>query len=100
MARNPRKPAKTSRKPNGINPATGLPWRFRAPREMRVVSALKVRSKKRNESAKRPKPRTVPQIRLSGAWLERVGFARGTRFLVLADVRDQILLTLLDPSVA
>ena len=73
------------------NPATGLPWRFRAPREMRVVSSAKSRTADRKSKSR------IPQIRLSGAWLERLGFARGTRFLVLADVRNQILLAILDP---
>jgi hypothetical protein len=86
-----RKPTRTS---NGINPATGLPWRFRAPREMRTVSTTAQRSR---SQAKASKPRRVPQIRLTGAWLQRIGFAPGTRFLVLADVPNQILLALANP---
>jgi hypothetical protein len=27
----------------------------------------------------------VPEIRLSGAWLERVGFQKGRRYLISAD---------------
>jgi hypothetical protein len=74
----------------GINPATGLPWRFRAPRELRVVSSTKSRTSHRNSKCR------ISQIRLSGVWLERVGFKRGARFLVLADSRNQILLAIVD----
>ena len=70
-----------------INPATGLPWRFLAPREMRVVSATRVRTSARE--------RIVPQIRLRGAWLAQLGFRQGTRFLVIADTPKQITLTIL-----
>jgi hypothetical protein len=33
----------------------------------------------------RTTPRYVPQIRLSGAWLERVGFPKGRRYLISVD---------------
>jgi hypothetical protein len=85
---------KATRKLNRINPATGLPWRFRAPHETRVVSSTPQRSISRS---KEPKATRVPKICLSGAWLERIGFASGTRFIVLADVPNQILLALADP---
>jgi hypothetical protein len=78
--------ARKTRKSNEINPAKGLPRRFRAPREERVVSSMKLE-----------RGRRVPRICLSGAWLERVGFRRGVEFLVLADVPNQILLALTDP---
>jgi hypothetical protein len=78
-------PRKT-RKSNDINPATDLTARFHAPRELRAVSATSRLGKRR-----------VPSIRLSGAWLERVGFRRGVEYLVLADVPNQILLVLTDP---
>ena len=79
---------KTPPASNGINPATGLPWRIRAPREMRVVSSSM------QQSGQRVAKRGVPQIRLRGAWLERIGFARGARFLVLVEP-GQILLALI-----
>jgi hypothetical protein len=93
MARKPRKP---SRKSNLSKlPPDIFPPRFRAPREMRVVSTTTVREQDADKP-NRAKVRRVPQIRLSGAWLEHVGFTRGTRFLVLADVPNQILLALVD----
>jgi len=81
MARKSRRPKKSDGTSSGINPVTGLPWRSRAPREMRVVSAITT-----------PDARRVPQVRLSGTWLECLGFAPGTRFLVLVDMSNQILL--------
>lgn len=72
---------------NQINPATGLPWRLRAPREMRVVSSSM------QQSGEGVAKRSVAQIRLSGAWLERIGFVRGAQFLVLIDGPGQIVLT-------
>jgi hypothetical protein len=69
--------ARKGRKSNDINPATGLPWRLHAPRETRVVAA-------------------GPKIRLSGAWLERIGFSEGRSFLVLPDTTGVIVLALLD----
>jgi hypothetical protein len=71
----------------GVNPATGLPWRFRVPRELRVVTAARVRTKARNQ--------IVPQIRLRGTWLAQLGFKRGATFLVLADTPKQLTLTIL-----
>jgi hypothetical protein len=81
---------KKSHASNRINPATGLPWRFRVPREMRVVSASRVSTKSPTARAK-----TVPQIRLRGAWLAQLGFRQGACFLVLADTPRQIILTIL-----
>ena len=66
--------------------AADRPTRFRAPRELRSVSTMTAADKRR-----------VPSIRLSGAWLERVGFRRGVDYLVLADVPNQILLVLTEP---
>lgn len=70
--------AQRSRSPN---PATGLPTRLRVPREMRSVTSS----------------RGMPLIKLSGAWLERLGFSCGSRFLVIADDSNQILLARIDP---
>jgi hypothetical protein len=67
--------------------ATNLTPRFRAPRELRAVSTKVKQSSRRTR---------VAQICLSGSWLERLGFTPGTRFLVLADVPNQILLALID----
>lgn len=92
MPRKSRPSHSRSRGSRGINPATGLPWRFRAPREMRVVSAIRVRTKARGA-----REQIVPQIRLSGAWLAKIGFKRGATFLVLADSSKQIILTIITP---
>lgn len=86
----PRKSGPSRAKPRvrrGINPATGLPWRFRVPREMRVVTASRVGTKTQCAGEQ-----VVPQIRLRGAWLARLGFRRGVRFIVLADSPRQIVL--------
>jgi hypothetical protein len=90
-----RKPRPSRSKPHemrDIDPATGLPWRFRVPREMRVVSASRVRT-----SARGTREHIVPQIRLRGAWLAQLGFTQGACFLVLADTPKQIILTILNP---
>lgn len=97
MARNLRKMRKNVVKWKGVNSATGLPWRFRAPREMRIVSSITVGRNRANNSRVGAVRERVPQIRLSGTWLECVGFERGSRFLVLADVPNQILLVLTEP---
>jgi hypothetical protein len=94
MSRKPRKPGRESNVSK--LPPDIFPPRFRAPREMRVVSATTIAPPDSCKS-KRTERHVVPQIRLSGAWLERVGFKRGTRFLILADVPNQILLALIDP---
>jgi len=94
MTRKPRKPLRalgSSELPPRI-----LQPRFRAPREVRVVSAARRRERDPATKSKRTRGRLVPRITLSGAWLERIGFTRGTRFLVLADVHNQILLALVD----
>ena len=87
MPRKSRPSQSTSRAKRGVNPATGLPWRFRVPREMRIVTASRVRTKARGA-----REQIVPQIRLRGAWLARLGFRQGVRFLVLADSPRQIVL--------
>ena len=78
--------ARKTRKSTDINSGTGLPRRLHAPRELRAVGAVTTANH-----------RYVPSIRLSGAWLERVGFRRGVEYLVVADVPNQILLVLTEP---
>jgi hypothetical protein len=72
--------ARKTRKSTEINPATGLPPRLRAPREIRVVSAS---------------DGCIPSIRLSGSWLDRIGFSVGSKFLVLPDVSGVVVLAVL-----
>jgi hypothetical protein len=42
---------------------------------------LRARSGDRREATRRE----VPEIRLSGAWLERIGFPKGRRYLISVD---------------
>ena len=83
MARKPlsrtRAPARTKRPPIAA-PST----RIRLPRSWRVVTSRKLRASDA-DLARRGSRREVPEIRLSGAWLERVGFPKGRRYLISAD---------------
>lgn len=81
---------RTSASPSSERAST----RFRAPRETRVVSSTPSKS---SVPSQRRTAKRIPQIRLSGAWLERIGFAPGVEYLVLADVPNQILLALARP---
>jgi hypothetical protein len=92
MPRKSRPSHSTPRGARDINPTTGLPPGFCVPREMRIVSASRVRTKARGA-----RERIIPQIRLSGTWLAQLGFKRGVSFLVLADTPKQIILTILTP---
>lgn len=93
MARKTRKQTRGSASANLPTPI--FPPRFRAPRELRTVSTTTAGDRNLGQPRRRDQ-RLLPQIRLSGAWLERVGFARGRRFIVLADVPNQIVLALVD----
>ena len=83
MSRKPRKAARESHASK--LPPEIFPPRFRAPREMRVVSSIRTRAGLR-----------VPCIEISGRWLARRGFSAGTPFLLLADDLNQIVLVRLD----
>jgi hypothetical protein len=72
--------ARKTRKSTDINPATDSLRRLRAPREERVVSSRNAR---------------IPSIRLSGSWLERIGFSVGSKFLVLPDATGVVVLAVL-----
>jgi hypothetical protein len=54
------------------------------PRTWRVVTSRALRPRVSDASA-RARKRDVPEIRLSGAWLARVGFPKGRRYLISAD---------------
>ena len=75
----PRAPARAKRPP--IAPAS---TRLRLPDSWRVVTARKLRATDADLASPTPR-REVPEIRLSGAWLERVGFPKGRRYLISAD---------------
>jgi hypothetical protein len=44
-----------------------------------------VTARKLRETASDRTTREVPEIRLSGAWLEAIGFAKGRRYLISVD---------------
>jgi hypothetical protein len=76
----PRAPARTKRPPIAATVTT----RLHLPRSSRVVTARKLRASDA-DLARRGERREVPEIRLSGAWLERIGFPKGRRYLISAD---------------
>lgn len=76
----PRAPARAKRPP--IAPASST--RLHLPRSWRVVTARKLRATDADLARRAPR-REVPEIRLSGTWLERVGFPKGRRYLISAD---------------
>ena len=73
-------PARTKRPPI-VAPVT---TRLHLPRTWRNVTARKLRASEADRT-QRGARREVPEIRLSGAWLERVGFPKGRRYLISAD---------------
>ena len=76
----PRAPARAKRPP--LTPVSST--RLHLPRSWRVVTARKLRANDADLARRTPR-REVPEIRLSGAWLERVGFPKGRRYLISAD---------------
>jgi len=81
MARKPRKPARASRRTQ--RPSTTPATRIRLPSSWRFVTTRLLRPRKGERS--RTARREVPEIRLSGAWLGRVGFPKGAEYLISAD---------------
>lgn len=67
--------------PSIAEPAT---TRLHLPRSWRVVTSRKLRASDADLARGRAR-REVPEIRLSGAWLERIGFPKGRRYLISAD---------------
>jgi hypothetical protein len=57
---------------------------LRLPRSWRSVTARKLRASETEQQHRSPR-REVPEIRLSGAWLERIGFPKGRRYLISVD---------------
>ena len=76
----PRAPARAKRPPIARTSST----RLHLPDSWRVVTARKLRATDADLASPTPR-REVPEIRLSGAWLERVGFPKGRRYLISAD---------------
>jgi hypothetical protein len=83
----PRKPIYRKRAPARAKHPPIAPvssTRVRLPRSWRVVTTRKLRASDADVARRTPR-REVPEIRLSGAWLERVGFPKGRRYLISAD---------------
>jgi hypothetical protein len=78
MARQPRKPAPTSHRTQPSDATSAS--RVRLPSSTRHVTARLLRP--RAGDARSRTRREVPEIRLSGAWLERIGFPKGARYLI------------------
>jgi hypothetical protein len=54
------------------------------PQSRRTITSRKLRNTP-SEHAQRAPRREVPEIRLSGAWLDRIGFVKGRRYLISVD---------------
>ena len=78
MARKPRQPAPASHRAQ--RPSTTPATRIRLPSTWRFVTTRLLRPRKGERS--RTARREVPEIRLSGAWLERIGFPIGAEYLI------------------
>ena len=50
------------------------------------------------ELSRRTPRREVPEIRLSGAWLARVGFPKGRRYLISADREIETIYLQAEPA--
>jgi hypothetical protein len=79
MSRKPAKPARASQQRAQRVP-TSPASPIRLPRSTRTVTARALRP--RAGDARTRTRREVPEIRLSGAWLERIGFAKGAEYLI------------------
>ena len=78
MARKPRQPARASHRAQ--RPSTTPATRIRLPSSRRTVTARLLRPRRGERT--RTVRREVPEIRLSGAWLERIGFPKGAEYLI------------------
>ena len=74
-----RAPARTKRPP-----IAAVTTRLHLPRTWRVVTSRKLRASDADLARQRAR-REVPEIRLSGEWLARVGFPKGCRYLISAE---------------
>jgi hypothetical protein len=79
MARQPRKPAPTAHRAQRSDATSAS--RIRLPSSTRHVTARLLRPRA-GDARSRAARREVPEIRLSGAWLERIGFPKGARYLI------------------
>ena len=81
-----RKPLSRTRAPARAKhpPIATVTTRLHLPRSWRVVTSRKLRASDADLARQRAR-REVPEIRLSGEWLARVGFPKGRRYLISAD---------------
>jgi hypothetical protein len=61
-----------------------MPTQLHLPQSHRTITSRKLTNTP-SERAQRAPRREVPEIRLSGAWLDRIGFVRGRRYLISVD---------------
>jgi hypothetical protein len=84
MARKPlsrkRAPARAKHPPI----AKPVTTRLHLPRSWRVVTSRNLSANDADLARQRAR-REVPEIRLSGEWLARIGFPKGRRYLISAD---------------
>lgn len=72
-----------ARKTKSRAPRDGLDVELHLPRSWRTITARPLRARGRDS---RDAPvREVPEIRLSGAWLARIGFVARLRYLISVD---------------
>ena len=81
MARKPSKPSRTSSRDHRP-PTEETPPQLRLGQSSRIVTSRALPPRQSDDASTR---REVPEIRLSGVWLERVGFPKGTRYLISID---------------
>ena len=95
MARKPSKPSRTSNR-NKRPPAEDTTPQLRLGQSSRIVTSRVLSPRQSDDSATR---REVPEIRLSGVWLERIGFPKGTPYLISIDKPfREIILHAMDAS--
>ena len=81
----PRKPTSHTRTPTrSQRTRANERARIHLPQSWRVVTSRKLRESADDRALPQSR-REVPEIRLSGAWLERIGFVKGRRYLISAD---------------
>ena len=84
MARKPLSRTRTPARAKHPPIAEPVPTRLQLPRSRRVVTSRKLRAIDA-DVARGSARRDVPEIRLSGEWLARVGFPKGCGYLISVD---------------
>jgi len=81
MARKPSKPSRTSSRDHRPHTEDTTP-QLRLGQSSRTVTSRALPPRQSDDASTH---REVPEIRLSGVWLERVGFPKGARYLISID---------------